>query len=87
MQAMYAQMVYKDRKIMELNNKVLEQDRKVMDLQELAGEKQEVIRGRDKVVEVSINCAWHLRLQNHAHLIVCPEWIHVLQKLASLCRE
>lgn len=52
MQAMFAQMVYKDRMIMELNNKILEQDRKVMDLQELAGEKQEVIRGRDKVIEV-----------------------------------
>lgn len=50
---MYAQMVYKDRKIMELNNKVLEMDRRVMDLQELVGEKQEVIRGRDRVVEVS----------------------------------
>lgn len=49
---MFAQMVYKDRMIMELNNKILEQDRKVMDLQELAGEKQEVIRGRDKVIEV-----------------------------------
>ena len=46
-------MVYKDRKILEMNNKVLEMDRRVMDLQELAGEKQEVIRGRDRVIEVS----------------------------------
>ncbi|XP_046571680.1 uncharacterized protein MCAP_0864-like [Haliotis rubra] len=52
-QEMYAQMVYKDKKMMELNNKILEQDRKVMDLQEFVGEKNEVIRGRDKVVEVS----------------------------------
>ena len=51
-QEMYAQMVYKDRKIMELNAKVLEQDKRVMDLQEFAGEKDQVIRGRDKVVEV-----------------------------------
>lgn len=50
---MYAQMVYKDRKIMELNNKILEQDKRVMDLQEFAGEKDQVIRARDKVVEVS----------------------------------
>lgn len=53
-QEMYAQMVYKDRKIMELNAKILEQDKRVMDLQEFAGEKDQVIRGRNKVVEVSI---------------------------------
>ncbi|XP_055888049.1 kinectin-like [Biomphalaria glabrata] len=52
---MYAQMVYKDRRIMELNNKLLEQDKRVMDLQEFAGEKDEVIRGRDKVVQVLQN--------------------------------
>ena len=51
-QEMYAQMVYKDRKIMELNNKILEQDQRVIDLQEFAGEKDQVIRGRNKVVEV-----------------------------------
>ena len=59
-QAMYAQMVYKDRKILELNNIVLEMDRRVMDLQELAGEKQEVIRGRDRVVEVSEKMIYNL---------------------------
>lgn len=52
MREMYAQMVYKDRKIVELNNHVLEQEKSVMDLQEFIGEKNEVIRGRDKVVEV-----------------------------------
>ncbi|XP_012944847.2 putative leucine-rich repeat-containing protein DDB_G0290503 [Aplysia californica] len=51
-QEMYAQMVYKDRRVMELNAKILEQDKRVMDLQEFAGEKDQVIRGRDKVVEV-----------------------------------
>ena len=49
---MYAQMVYKDRKIMELNSTILEQDQRVMDLQEFAEEKDQVIRGRNKVVEV-----------------------------------
>ena len=51
---MYAQMVYKDRKIMELNSTILEQDKRVMDLQEFAEEKDQVIRGRNKVVEVRI---------------------------------
>ena len=45
-------MVYKDRKIMELNSTILEQDQRVMDLQEFAEEKDQVIRGRNKVVEV-----------------------------------
>ncbi|CAL1543522.1 unnamed protein product [Lymnaea stagnalis] len=52
---MYAQMVYKDRKIIELNNKILDQDKRIMDLQEFAGEKDQVIRGRDKVIEVLQN--------------------------------
>lgn len=52
-QQMYAQMVYKDSRILELNNKILEQDKKVMDLQEFVSEKNEVIRGRDQVIEVS----------------------------------
>ena len=67
LQAMYAQMVYKDRKILEMNNKVLEMDRRVMDLQELAGEKQEVIRGRDRVIEVSQICS----LLSFVFLLVC----------------
>ncbi|ESO94726.1 hypothetical protein LOTGIDRAFT_160959 [Lottia gigantea] len=52
MDEMYAQIVYKDKKLLELNNKILEQDRQVMDLQEYVSEKNEVIRGRDKVIEI-----------------------------------
>ena len=52
---MYAQMVYKDRKIMEMNAKILEQDKRIMDLQEFAGEKDQVINGRTKVVEVCLD--------------------------------
>ena len=40
---------------MDLNNKILEHDRHIMDLQEFVSEKNEVIRGRDKVVEVRID--------------------------------
>ena len=49
---MYDQIVYKDKNLLELNNKILEQERKMIDIQELVGEKNEVIRGRDKVIEV-----------------------------------
>ena len=49
---MYDQIVYKDKNLLELNNKILEQERKMIDIQELVGEKNEVIRGRDKVVQV-----------------------------------
>ena len=49
---MYAQIVYKDKNLLDLNNKLLEQERKMIDIQELVGEKNEVIRGRDKVIEV-----------------------------------
>mgnify|MGYP003683620263 CR=1 FL=1 len=38
---------------MELNNKILEHEKKMMDLQEFISEKNEVIRGRDKVFEVN----------------------------------
>ena len=46
-------MVYKDRKIMELNNKNLDHEKVVLDLHELVSEKNEVIRGRDKAIQVS----------------------------------
>ena len=49
---MYSQIVYKDKNLLELNNKILELERKMIDLQEFIGEKNEVIRGRDKVIEV-----------------------------------
>ena len=50
---MYAQIVYKDKNLLDLNNKILEQERKIIDIHELVGEKNEVIRGRDKVIEVA----------------------------------
>ena len=49
---MYAQIVYKDKNLLELNNKILELERRLIDLQEFIGEKNEVIRGRDKVIQV-----------------------------------
>ena len=49
---MYAQMVYKDKKILEMNNINLEHDKKLIDVQELVNEKEEVIRGRDKAIQV-----------------------------------
>lgn len=48
----YAQILYKDKLIVDLNNKILELDRKLIDLQEFAGEKNEVVKGRDKVIKV-----------------------------------
>lgn len=51
-QQMYAQIVYKDKNLLELNNKILELERRLIDLQEFIGEKNEVIRGRDKVIQV-----------------------------------
>ena len=55
---MYEQIVYKDKNLLELNNKILEQERRMIDIQELVGEKNEVIRGRDKVIEVNIHSAF-----------------------------
>ena len=45
-------MVYKDKRLLELNNKLLETDKVIMDLQETIHEKDEVIRGRDKAIKV-----------------------------------
>ncbi|KAH3888971.1 hypothetical protein DPMN_013016 [Dreissena polymorpha] len=50
---MYAQIVYKDKNLLDLNNNILELERRLIDLQEHVGDKNEVIRGRDKVIEVS----------------------------------
>ena len=49
---MYAQMVYKDNKIVELNERVTEQDQVIIDMQELVSEKDEVIRGRDMAIQL-----------------------------------
>lgn len=54
----YAQILYKDKLIVDLNNKILELDRKIIDLQEFAGEKNEVVKGRDKVIKVSFFCSF-----------------------------
>ena len=45
-------MVYKDHKIVELNNRLTDQDQVLIDLQELVSEKNEVIRGRDMAVRL-----------------------------------
>ena len=45
-------MVYKDRKIIELDAQIEEKDRSAMDLRELVNEKEEVIRGRDKAIQL-----------------------------------
>ena len=49
---MYAQMVYKDHKIVELNTRLTEHDQHVIDLQEHISEKDEVIRGRDMAIQL-----------------------------------
>ena len=49
---MHAKMVYKDHKILELDNCVTEKDKAVMDLNELVSEKNEVITGRNKVIQI-----------------------------------
>ncbi len=57
LEKMYATMVYKDKKLLEINNKLLETDKVIMDLQETILEKDEVIKGRDKAIKVrSIEC-------------------------------
>ena len=52
LQEMYAQMVYKDHKIVELNTRLMDQDGAIMDLRELVCEKDEVIRGRDMAIQL-----------------------------------
>ena len=52
LQEMYAQMVYKDHKIVELNTRLTDQDGAIMDLRELVCEKNEVIRGRDMAIQL-----------------------------------
>ncbi|XP_036368316.1 golgin subfamily B member 1 isoform X2 [Octopus sinensis] len=48
----YVQILSKDKKIVDLNNSIIELDSKIKDLQEFIGEKNEVIKGRDKVIGV-----------------------------------
>jgi prefoldin subunit 5 len=65
-------MVYKDCKIVELNEQMTQQDRTIIDMQELVSEKDEVIRGRDKAIHIlqtSIKEKDEL-LRNHESIIV-----------------
>lgn len=52
LEEMYAQMVYKDKRLLELNQKLLDQEKQVLDVLETVHEKDEVIRGRDKAIKV-----------------------------------
>ena len=56
LEKMYATMVYKDKKLLDLNNKLLDTDKVIMDLQETIHEKDEVIKGRDKAIKVWPSC-------------------------------
>jgi len=49
---MYAQMVYKDSRILELNRVIDEKDNVIMDLQESLNEKNEVIRSKLRAVQI-----------------------------------
>ncbi|GAB1610737.1 golgin subfamily B member 1-like isoform X2, partial [Argonauta hians] len=52
MDQIYTQILSKDKKIIDLNNSIIELDNRMKDLQEFIGEKNEVIKGRDKVIGV-----------------------------------
>ncbi len=45
-------MVYKDTKIMELNNLVLDKDRQILDVQELCREKEEVAIAKTRAIQI-----------------------------------
>ena len=49
---MYAQLVYKDHKIIELNSRATDQDQVIIGIRELVSEKDEVIRGRDMAIQL-----------------------------------
>lgn len=49
---MYAQMVYKDSKILELNNQILELERRILDLQENLREKDQVLQARSRAIQL-----------------------------------
>ncbi|XP_037580105.1 golgin subfamily A member 4 isoform X3 [Dermacentor silvarum] len=49
---LYAHMVYKDSKILELNNQILELERRILDLQENLREKDQVLQARSKAIQL-----------------------------------
>ncbi|KAK8756351.1 hypothetical protein V5799_000954 [Amblyomma americanum] len=49
---LYAQMVYKDSRILELNNQILELERRILDLQENLREKDQVLQARSKAIQL-----------------------------------
>ncbi|XP_023224895.1 227 kDa spindle- and centromere-associated protein-like [Centruroides sculpturatus] len=51
-QELYAQMVYKDSKIMELNDLISEKERTIIDLQEHIKEKNEVLKTRNQAIQL-----------------------------------
>ena len=47
-------MLYKDKKIMALNNEIMDKEKQVLDLQEHINEKEQVVQGRDKAIKVRV---------------------------------
>lgn len=52
-QQMYAQLVYKDSKIVELSRQIDEQDQKIMEWQEACSERDEVNKAKTKAIQVN----------------------------------
>ncbi len=52
MERMYAQVVYKDSRIMELNNTILEKDKHILDLQEMCREQGQVAQAKARAVQI-----------------------------------
>lgn len=50
---MYAQLVYKDSKIVELSRQIDEQDQKIMEWQEACSERDEVNKAKTKAIQVN----------------------------------
>uniref|UniRef100_A0AC35FUP3 Uncharacterized protein n=1 Tax=Panagrolaimus sp. PS1159 TaxID=55785 RepID=A0AC35FUP3_9BILA len=52
LQRMYDQLLYKDGRIVELNNQILEKERQIMDLQEICREQGEVAAAKKQAVQI-----------------------------------
>lgn len=52
LQRMYDQMCYKDTRIVELNNSIMEKERQIMDLQEMCREHDQVAQAKSMAVQI-----------------------------------
>ena len=84
---MFAQIVYKDTKIMEMNQKVCDLEAKIMDLQENLREHNEVLQARNRAIKVLLSQQQQGSSANFEQVVQREEQLERIEKLKERVAE